>query len=180
MYGSGPYRRGIYGLVLAAVWALTACQAQKQAEVELVPGSPAVEQTYQEGRALFEAGMYGKAAEEFARVVAADPKHFKALVNWGAALSRSHRPAEAIPKFQQALSLDPEHPNRAEAYYDWGVALERLGEHREAVEKFKQALALKPGLLTASLESYLQRHQPQRRDTQIETPLGQPPAPQQP
>jgi tetratricopeptide (TPR) repeat protein len=178
MHGSGLYRKGRYALMLALLWGLVACQAQKQAEVELVPGSPAVEQTYQQGRALFEAGVYGEAAKEFARVVAADPKHFKALVNWGAALSRSHQPVAAISKFQQALTLDPENPNRAEVYYNWGVALERLGKHSEAVKKFEQALALKPGLMTVSLESYLQRHQPQRRDTQIGAPPAQPPTPQ--
>lgn len=172
---------GKYGLLLVAVWVLAACQAQKQPDAALVPGSPSVEQTYEEGRAAFEAGLYDEAAEQFERVVAADPQHFKALVNWGAALSRDRQPAEAIPKFQRALVLDPEHPNRAEAYYNWGVALERLGEHGEAVEKFEQALALKSELLTIALESYLRRYQRQRRDTQIGAPLPQvPPFPQIP
>jgi tetratricopeptide (TPR) repeat protein len=144
----------------------------------LEPGVPAIEKEYQEGRAAYEMGKYNEAVKKFARVFQADPQHFNALVNWGAALSRDGKPSEAIAKFRQALALDPNNPNRAEAFYNWGTALERLGKHQEAVEKFEQAIALKETLSKRpALQRYLQRHQPQRQETQIGSPPTQGPAP---
>src|SRR5262249_40067815 len=84
---------------------------------------------------------YDDAAAQFARVVAADPEHLKARLNWAAALSAGGKSAEAIAQCQNVLARDPAN---AEAYYQWGAALARIGRHQEAVEKFDQALALKP------------------------------------
>jgi tetratricopeptide (TPR) repeat protein len=124
-----------------------------------------LEQTYQEGRAAYEAGKFDEAAEKFARVVSADPLHLNALINWGSALSQSGKPLQAIPKYQQALMQDP---NKAEAYYNWGVALERLRRHQEAVAKYEQALALRADLLTPTLSRYLENQRPLLQDnTQV-------------
>lgn len=141
----------------------------------------ATEQTYQAGRTAYELGAsleaagqrqaalekFRQAAELFEQVVAADPNHFNAMVNWGSSLSRAGQPAQAIIKFQQALALAPEHDNRAEALYNWGTALERLGQHREAVKKFEQAVALKADLLSPTLQSYIYRHGLLQQDSEI-------------
>jgi Flp pilus assembly protein TadD len=161
-------------LLLCAVLALVSCQKSSPSppDVALQPGTPTLEQVYQEGRMDYKAGRFDEAAEKFARVVGADPEHVRALINWGVALSRGGKPEQAIPKFQQALALDPVNP---EAYYNWGVALERLGRDPEAVEKYEQALALKAELLTSALQGYLQRHRPQSQDNEIELPPTPPP-----
>ena len=80
-------------------------------------------------------------AAQFARVVAADPEHVKARLNWAAALSYLNKPGEAIVQCQYVLARDP---TNAEAYYQWGAVLVRMGKHQEALEKFDQALVLKP------------------------------------
>jgi tetratricopeptide (TPR) repeat protein len=169
-------------LLLLTTLVLAACGGAKPSKVALAPSPPAVEQTYQVGRAAYEAGValertgrfaeatlrFNEAAEHFARVVQADPQHLHALINWGSALSRGGKPAEAITKFQQALE---QNPNKAEAYYNWGVALERMGDHMEAVRRYEQALALKADILTPELQRYLERYRPLEQDTRIKSTL---------
>lgn len=148
---------------------------------------------FQAGLAAFEAGAaledlgqhqsalskFKQAAELFERVAEANPRNFKAKVDWGSALSRLGQPAEAVIKYQQALALAPGHVNRAETLYNWGTALERLGRHREAIEKFEQAIALKADLSTPTLQDYMQRHRPRSPDEKISAPAVAPsPAPQ--
>jgi tetratricopeptide (TPR) repeat protein len=144
---------------------------------------------YQAGRVAYAAGAtleglgqrqaaldkFLQAAERFEQVVQANPNDFKAIVNWGAALARLGKPAEAVLKYQQALALVPDHANRAETLYNWGTALERLGRHQEAIEKFDQAIVLKADLLSPTLQGYLQRHRLRQQDSEINTPgLGTP------
>ena len=120
----------------------------------------------------FKARHYNEAAADFARVVAADPEHLKARLNWAAALSYSNQVSEAIVQCQNVLARDP---TNAEAYYQWGAVLVRMGRHEEAVEKFDQALALKPMVellqddpaLQYTLQGYLQRQRRQGSDTGV-------------
>ena len=156
-----------------AVLMFAACQPQTPPAITGDTDTSTTEQLYQAGRAAYAAGAYNEAAETFARVVQLDPNHFKALVNWGAALSRDGKPVEAILKFQQALALDPQNRHNAEVYHNWGVALERLGKHQEAVEKFDQAVALNATLLTPELQRYLRRH----RDVPSDGRVNESPAP---
>lgn len=113
---------------------------------------------------------FQQAAGLFKQVTEASPTHFKAIVNWGAALARMGKPAEAVLKYQQALALVPDHVNRAETLHNWGTALERLGRHQEAIEKFDQAIALKADLLSPALQDYLQRHRLRQQDSEIHAP----------
>ena len=76
-----------------------------------------LEKVYQDGRLAFKERRYDEAAAQFARVVAADPEHLKARLNWAAALSYLNKPAEAIVQCQYVLARDP---TNAEAYYQWG------------------------------------------------------------
>lgn len=132
---------------------------------------------FEAGASLEALGQYGAASDEFQqavelfeKVVQNNPGHFKAMVNWGSALSRVGRPVEGVAKFQQALALVPDHVNRAEVLYNWGTALERLGRHREAIEKFDQAIALKADLLSPALQGYLHRHRPRSPDSEVTAP----------
>ena len=159
--------RGIWcvGLVCVLIL-LVSCSSKPPVQVSLAPQTQALEQTYQAGRVAFKEQRYDDAAAQFARVVAADPEHLKARLNWAAALSASGKPAEAIGQCQNVLARDPAN---AEAYYQWGAALARMGKHQEAVEKFDQALALKPMVellqddpaLQQSLQAYLKRQRRQ-------------------
>jgi len=169
--------RGI-GVVCTLVL-LAACSSQKSAQVPLAPQTPALEKSYQDGRLAFKERRYDEAAAQFARVVAADPEHVKARLNWAAALSYLNKPAEAIGQCQYVLARDP---TNAEAYYQWGAVLARLGKHQEALEKFDQALALKPvaellqedPLLQQSLQAYLQRQRRQALDADVARPKSPP------
>lgn len=160
-------------VLLLALIALGACQSAKSGpDADLQPGSPELEQLYQEGRAAYLSEDYTAAAETFGRVVEVDPEHLKALINWGASLSRSGNPKEAIPKFEQALARDP---NNASAMYNLGVSLQRLGEHEAAIAQYKQAVERDPSLLTPEMERYLQRRGPKAQDRAIN--MNAPPSP---
>ena len=155
-------------VLLMALAAMGGCQSAKSApETVIAPGSPELEQLYQQGRAAYFAEDYHAAAEMFARVVAIEPEHLRALINWGVALSRGGNPKDAIPKFEQALSRDPNH---AWAKYNLGTALQRLGEHEAAVAQYQQAVALDPAISTPELRRYLERMEPRRQDSAIQSP----------
>ena len=164
--------------------------AESPPQVNATLNASADAQAYEAGRTAYEAGVglevsgqrqaaldkFRQAAERFEQAVVANPKHFKAIVNWCSALSRAGQPAQAVLKFQQALALAPDHINRAETLRNWGTALERLGKHREAVKKFEQAVALKADLLSPTLESYIYRHGLLQQDTEIGAlPASSPP-----
>lgn len=152
-------------VLLLALIALGACQSAKSgANTDLQPGSPELEQLYQEGRAAYLSEDYDAAAETFSQVVEIDPAHLRALINWGVSLSRSGDAKAAIPKFEQALARDP---NNASAIYNLGVSLQRLGEHEAAMAQYNQAVALDPSLLTPEMQRYLQRRGPKRQDREI-------------
>ena len=162
-------------LLLSALVLLTSCQksTDPRAEAALEPGSPALEQLYQEGRAAYQASRFDEAAMAFERVVEVDPQHLNALINWGVALSSGSSPEAALPKFQQALSREP---NNASALYNLGVAYQRLGQHAEAIEQYDRAVALNQALLTPALQRYLQRQRPKLQDAEINIPPPPPPS----
>jgi tetratricopeptide (TPR) repeat protein len=169
-------RRGI-GLVCTLVL-LASCSSEQSAQVPLAPQTPALEKVYQDGRLAFKERRYEEAAALFAQVVAADPDHVKARLNWAAALSYINKPGEAIMQCQYVLARDP---TNAEAYYQWGAVLRRMGQHQEALEKFDQAFALKPmaellqddPLLQQRLQAYLKDQRRQASDGDVARP--QPP-----
>ena len=142
---------------------VAACSSKQADEIPRLANGPALERVYQEGRIAFRERRYDAAAALFARVVAADPEHLKARLNWAAALSNSGKLVEAIVQCQNVLARDPEH---AEAYYQWGAILARVRKHGEAVEKVEQAFALKPmtdllhsdPALQLALQGYLTRY----------------------
>lgn len=168
--------RGI-GLVCALALVLS-CSTPRVQE-PLAPQTPALEKTYQDGRLAFKERRYEEAAAYFARVVAADPEHLKARLNWAAALSYLNKPSEALVQCQHVLARDP---TNAEAYYQWGAVLARLGKHQEAMEKFDQALVLKPmsellqedPMLQQSLQAYLKRQRRQALDADVVRPTSPP------
>jgi tetratricopeptide (TPR) repeat protein len=162
-------------LLLSTLMLLTSCQksTNPKSATALEPGSPALEQLYQEGRAAYKADHFDEAAAIFERVVEIDPQHLNALINWGVALSSGNKPEAALPKFQQALSQDP---NNAAALYNLGVAYQRLGQDAEAIEQYDRAVALNQAMLTPALQRYLERQRPKLQDTQINVPSPPPPS----
>ena len=158
---------------------LVSCSNKQPSQAPLTPNTQGLEQVYQDGRVAFKERRYDDAAAHFARVVAADPEHLKARLNWAAALSYSNKASEAIVQCQNVLARDP---TSAEAYYQWGAVLVRAGKHPEALEKFDQALALKPltellqedPALQQSLQAYLKRQRRQTSDAEVARPKPAP------
>ncbi len=78
--------------------------------------------------------------------LAIDPQSHVAQANWGAALARQGKLAEAIVHYQQALRIEPDY---ADAHYSWGAALADQGRLAEAIERYRQALQIKPAYADA-------------------------------
>jgi tetratricopeptide (TPR) repeat protein len=165
--------------VICTLVLLASCSSEQAAQVPLAPQTPALEKVYQDGRLAFKERRYEEAAALFAQVVAADPDHLKARLNWAAALSYINKPGEAIIQCQYVLTRDP---TNAEAYYQWGAVLRRMGQHQAAVEKFEQAFALKPmaellqddPLLQQRLQAYLKDQHRQASDADVAHPQSPP------
>ncbi len=76
-----------------------------------------------------------------ARMVADAPSLPLGYVNWGAAMGREGRYAEAAYLFRRALKLRPE----ADTFANLALALERAGDREGAREAYRKALAMEPG-----------------------------------
>jgi tetratricopeptide (TPR) repeat protein len=72
----------------------------------------------------------------------------------GLKLTKERRYEEAIPKFDEAIKLDP---NFAEAYIARGDAFTEKREHEKALVDFSQALKLRPSLADDPNSLYLYR-----------------------
>lgn len=64
------------------------------------------------------------------------------MASVGAALERRTGPGEAIPRYRQALEIDPDN---ATARYYLATALQRQGRLEDALEHYREALRLQPG-----------------------------------
>ena len=77
----------------------------------------------------------------WSHAIGIDPKSPVAHNDWGDALARQGKMAEAIEHFQTALRLKPDY---AEAHVNTGIALDQQGKRAEAIEHYQAALRLKP------------------------------------
>ncbi len=74
------------------------------------------------------------------------PHNAWALSNYGAALFRQGKPAEALVQYEKALRVQP---TLAEAYYNAANALSELGRMPETIGHYEAALELKPDYVEA-------------------------------
>ena len=58
--------------------------------------------------AWFAAGEFGPAVEDLARALQLNPRHFQAMVGFGAILEEIERPAQALEVYRAALELNPQ------------------------------------------------------------------------
>lgn len=75
------------------------------------------------------------------RAVALEPRNARNLVGLGNALALLDQPEQAIARYQNALSLDPQ---CAEAHYNWARVLAMQGEYAKAARRCKQGLRGNP------------------------------------
>ena len=73
--------------------------------------------------------------------VAKCPNNPRAHLNFGQALSRLHKVAEAREQYEQALRLKPDY---ADAHYNLGNAFLKEGRLSDAIGHYEQALRIKP------------------------------------
>jgi len=125
----------VVGILVLAVWVL------------LRGGGPmseaAIKEQLERSDALFKEGRFAEADAGYAKVLKADPKHFKALIRRGYIALLSNRLEEAEGLLKQAAQLDPTNPSSkallAEVFYrrdefaQAGPLLRELG--REAAAK---------------------------------------------
>ncbi len=95
---------------------------------------------------------------KLARILMNDQRYDEAVVMWrrlerleevgpaetfatGLALQRSGRNAEAVPAYDKAITLRPDHVG---THFNRALALKRLGRHAEAADGFRDALKLRP------------------------------------
>ena len=88
------------------------------------------------------AGRLEDAIKEYRTVIGEVPDSIEEYVNLGNALIPRGALNEALPIFDQALSL---HPNLVSARNGKGVALKKLGRLTEAAREFEAALLMEPG-----------------------------------
>lgn len=76
------------------------------------------------------------AQESFARAIAQDPKHYRAITNQGNVALETGNVDEAIAAYEQALRINEDFAN---AHHNLGVAYRRKGEYGKSVAAIKRA-----------------------------------------
>lgn len=113
----------------------------------------AMQDTFDQARAFFLAGVQHYAAQRFAQAEAQFaaslslvPNRPSTLTNLGATRLKLGRFEEAAQDLAQALAQEPDN---VEALGHYGTALAELGRHREALAAFDRVVTLAPALGTA-------------------------------
>jgi tetratricopeptide (TPR) repeat protein len=126
--------------VLAAL-ALTRWLGRRAPAVFLVLAAALGAATWERNRS------YQSAEAIWADTVAKLPGNARAQNNLGSAVAADPaRLAEAVPRFEAALRLQPDFP---EAHYNLAHALDSLHRTAEAVAEYRQAIRLRPGYVDA-------------------------------
>jgi len=86
--------------------------------------------------ALVPTGRLAEASAEYARALELDPHSYLANVGAAFALLAQQRYAEAIPRYQHAVELNPSH---ADTEWDLGMAYAFAGRKQEAMRQFRLA-----------------------------------------
>ena len=95
------------------------------------------------GATLDELGQTAEAENHFIKAVQLRPRYDNALDNLGGFYIRHRRYGDALPLFQQLLTMKPNHPR---FHVGRGVSLSGLGRNEEALRSYERALALQPGM----------------------------------
>ena len=85
------------------------------------------------GAAYLTQGQPKEAQDEFAKLVAQDPKNPNAHIGLGMALADQSNHEAAVNEYQTALRLDP---RARDAYYRMGVSQAQLKEYDDAIASF--------------------------------------------
>lgn len=93
------------------------------------------------GRTAMDAKRYSDAADEFRKVVTANPKSVAGRVNLGAALNLLGDQAGALQQFEEALRIAPENAN---AHFNLAVLLVRQNRHQESIPHLQSVIASNP------------------------------------
>ena len=90
---------------------------------------------------------YGKAAAEFRRAVASDPRNAVAAFNLALSYAHLNRPEDAVAGFLRTLELDPTYTR---AHSNLGVIYQKQNRLEEAVKHYRHALAIDRDDFTAA------------------------------
>lgn len=101
---------------------------------------------------LMRNGRAEEAIHQYQEVIRAAPGDSAALVNLATSFKNLSRPADAIPYYQKAVSLEPRWLTVANINHEYGFALALAGDDGKAREVFSRALA-KPEIRAGGLRS---------------------------
>lgn len=91
----------------------------------------------------FQRANYNAAIADSTAALSIDPRLIEAVVNRGAAYLAMHRPGEALPDFNHALTLSPAHAEKI--YFNRAMAREDTGDLKGAYADYARAAKLAPG-----------------------------------
>ena len=130
------------GLVLERIGRRDEAIASYRRALELEPGNTEVLFTL--GSCLQKSGQteqFEQAIECFSRVIALEPKHFKAQLNLGTVQFSLRRLEDALASFTRAIALEPDD---ALAHYDLGSVYLQLNRLEDACACFERSIEINP------------------------------------
>lgn len=105
------------------------------------PGTRSGEALFLEGIRLHQTGQLAQAEALYRQVIAANPRHVRALHHLGAVVLQHGQAEEAVGLMGRALEIEP---NAADILTHMGVALRQVGRLDEALRHFSRAVAVRP------------------------------------
>lgn len=105
------------------------------------PGTRSGEASFLEATHLHQTGKIEQAEALYRQVIAANPRHARALHHLGALALQRGQAEEAVGLMGRALEIEP---NAADVLSHMGVALRQSGRLDEALQHFGRAVAVRP------------------------------------
>ncbi|MGC4101524.1 VWA domain-containing protein [Ferruginibacter sp.] len=102
------------------------------------------EKEIKKGNEEYKKNEYGKAAEQYQKVITKTPTNATAQFNLGNALYKNDKKEEAVKAYDNAASSLQSKQEKAKALYNKGVVLQKSDKLQECIEAYKNALKLNP------------------------------------
>ena len=133
---------GVGLLAAVIILVLAACGGS----TEPTPEGPSVEELFQKGNELAQAGEFDQAIVEYLALLELDPEHVSALTNLGVAYYSTGQLEEAIKQYESARELEPDD---ADIRSNLAAAYVQMGRLDDALEQYLKAIELKADLAEA-------------------------------
>lgn len=151
LYPDNARMHQLFGLLMLMERDNTDASLELQKAEQLDPNSADIHYFY--GRALYLAGHYAEARDQFLACLKSDPQYRKALENLGLSYQAVNDYSNAAKYYQQAIDREKiESAKHGEPFGYYGAMLMEMGQPKQALPVLQEGIAASPRSLVVNFE----------------------------